>query len=200
MVEVRGSERSGDEPVFWTFDMVEARLIETVRCWRRMPGGGRWPYAGDGPWHLITAAARAQTVADFLLDQVQMGHEERPRAGPLLRSEIAAMEEATEWLTWIGDERQRLALVGGLAERARGRKSPGWTALREALADPASPAGLQRRYERAIGFIANVLNARSGQPWARNGVRVRYPKAVVETVERLEMAENCARNVSRPGK
>jgi hypothetical protein len=39
---------------FWTFDAVEERLIEAMRLWWRSPGGGRWPFASDAPWHLMT--------------------------------------------------------------------------------------------------------------------------------------------------
>mgnify|MGYP003577860621 CR=1 FL=1 len=49
------------EASFWTYERVEERLVETMRCWWRMPGGGRWPFAGDGPWHL---ARRENTPFD----------------------------------------------------------------------------------------------------------------------------------------
>lgn len=173
---------------FWTFDMVEARLVETVRCWWRMPGGGAWPFASDGPWHLI----RKQWEDWDARDPKPVGRL------PLRRAEIAAMEEATDWLTYVPDERARQMLIVGLLERARGKTQTGWAALREQLREPLSPAAMSMRYSRAISFIANVLNARSGIPFARKGVRCRYPAAVLEVVERLKVAENSAGNVSSP--
>jgi hypothetical protein len=185
--------------VFWTYDEVEARLIEAVRCRRRMAGGGRWPFAGDGPWHLIPAAARAETLADFLLDAAQMGHDEVPREGPPSRAEIAAMEQAEEWLTYIDDDRQRLALAGGLIERAKGRKRIGWKALRDRLGEAVTPAGMERRYARAVALIAGVLNMVAGHKVSNlKGASGPSRDEVRRVVDRLKMAENCGGSLSSP--
>lgn len=193
------TSQKGSEATFWTFDSVEERLIEAVRCRWRMPGGGRWPFAGDGPWHLIPEAARAETVADFLLDQAQMGRDASAREAPPRRSEIAAMEEAEEWLTFIADDGKRLALAAGLIERAKGRKRVGWTALVARLQVAVSPAGLERRYAAAVTLIAGVLNARAGHGYrSARGALAGWPPEVREIVDRLRMAENCGGRLSSP--
>jgi hypothetical protein len=179
----------GDDPQFWTFDMVEARLAEAVRCWWRMPGGGQWPFASDGPWHLI----RKQWEDWDARDPKPIGRL------PLRRAEVAAMEEATEWLTYVVADGTRRLMIAGLIERAKGRKQTGWAALREQLQDPGTSAYMSMQYSRGIGFIANVLNAMSGVPYAPKGVRMRYPKAVLDAVERLRSAEICGGRLSSPG-
>src|SRR5688500_6032382 len=115
-----------EDAQFWTYDMVEARLVETVQLWWRMPGGGRWPFASDGPWHLIRAEWGDYADAEAVL-----------RSLPLRRAEIAAMEEATEWLTGGDDDAKRRVLVLALIERAKGKKQVGWSATRDALREPA---------------------------------------------------------------
>jgi hypothetical protein len=185
------SGEAGDEAMFWTYDAVEERLVETVRCWWRMPGGGGWPFASDGPWHLIRKEWEDWDARD-----------PKPlRRMPLSRAEMRDMAEATEWLTWIGDDGQRRALVGGLLDRAKGRKRIGWEALRERLGEPElTGAAIQYRYSRAVTFIANVLNAMSGMPFvSRGGVRARYPKDVLAFVARKKDEAFQPRNMSTPG-
>lgn len=191
-----GDGSVGETPVFWTFDMVEARLIEAVEVRRRMPGGGRWPFAKDGPWHLIPEAARAETVADFLLDAALMGHEDRFSAPS--RAEIAAMEEAEGWTLFVGDEGQRQALAAGIVERAKGAKRVGWTRLCERLSFPHAPAAMERRFARAVTTIANVLNALAGHGYrTRKGALAQWPAEVRAMVERVR-AEEVGR-LSSPG-
>jgi hypothetical protein len=187
-VMIGGVESAGDEAQFWTFDMVEARLVETIHCLRRMPGDGRWPFASDGPWHLIRKQWEDWDARD-----------PKPlRRVPLSRAEIRAMEEATEWLAAVADEDQRRIIVAGLIDRANGRTQTGWAALRARLQMPQSSAYLSTRYSRGIGYIANVLNAGSGINWAEKGRRIRYSKHVLDGVERLKAAEIRAGNVSSP--
>ncbi|MEH6723219.1 MAG: hypothetical protein V7686_06835, partial [Qipengyuania sp.] len=38
-----------------TIDDLEERLVGVHALWLRSPGGGKWPFAGDGPWHLAQA-------------------------------------------------------------------------------------------------------------------------------------------------
>jgi hypothetical protein len=176
---------------FWTYDLVEARLVEAVRCWWRMPGGGKWPFAGDAPWHLIRPVVGDYDVGlDKHGKPVKLTTREdapKPRPAPLTRAEIADMEEATEWLTFVGEDKRRV-LVLALVERAKGKKQVGWSAMRETLGQPElTGAGLEYRYSRAVTFIANVLNAASGVPYAsRKGARARWPADVSEAAARLK--------------
>ncbi|QZD87677.1 hypothetical protein [Qipengyuania psychrotolerans] len=42
----------GPSSVPSTLEDLEERLIGVHELWRRSPGEARWPFAGDGPWHL----------------------------------------------------------------------------------------------------------------------------------------------------
>jgi hypothetical protein len=188
-VEAQASNdgRVGDHATFWTYERVEERLIETVRCWWRMPGGGRWPFASDGPWHLIRKEWEDWDARD-----------PKPmRSLPLRRAEIAAMDEATEWITWVPEDKRRV-LVLALGKKAQGLSQVPWRSLLRTLGLSIGAGGLEWRYSQAIELIANVLNALSSNSYAPKGVRVRYPKAVLEIVARVKMAENCAGNASSP--
>ncbi|MGE0178972.1 MAG: hypothetical protein AB7O91_04025 [Sphingomonas sp.] len=140
---------AGGEMAGWTFEAVEQRWIEAMRCWRRMPGGGRWPFAGDGPWNLI------------LKDWWHYGARdpERPRRLPLGREQIAAMEEATEWLGLVPDGDRRLVVLV-LGQKLRGAREVDWPAIRSKLSAEISRKGLYRRYRRAVARVANTLNER----------------------------------------
>lgn len=179
---------SESEEAFWTFEGVEARLVETVRCWWRMPGGGHWPFASDGPWHLVKSELYGPDV-----------DKDAPvRSLPLRRSEIAAMNEATEWVTWVPEDKRRV-LVMALVKLAQGHQRVPWSKLLPKLGVPIGSGGLEWRYSQAVQLIANVLNARSGIAFAPGGRRQRYPQQVRDIVERLRTAENCGGNVSSPG-
>jgi hypothetical protein len=183
----KASSQDREDGTFMTYDAVEARLVDAVRWWRRPEG--RWPFAGDGPWHLIRKEWWDWDARD----------PKRLRDGAPSPAEIDRMEEATGWLGWLEDDGKRRALVAGLVDLAKGRRHPGWSAMRERLGEPGlSGAAVQYRYSQAIRFIANVLNFMSGSDYAPKGMRVRYPKAVVAQVERLRMAKNCGRRPSSP--
>ncbi|HEV7658820.1 MAG TPA: hypothetical protein VGO55_03135 [Allosphingosinicella sp.] len=185
--EASGLGRVGDDATFWTCEAVEERLIETVRCWWRMPGGGRWPFASDGPWHLIRKEWEDWDARD-----------PKPmRSLPLRRAEVTAMEEATEWITWVPEDKRRV-LVLALGKKAQGMSQVPWRSLLRTLGHTIGAGGLEWRYSQAIQLIANVLNALSSNPYAPKGVRVRYSKAVLEIVERVKMAENRAGSASSP--
>jgi hypothetical protein len=193
----RQASEDGREAVFWTYDRVQERLIETVHAWWRMPGGGHWPFASDGPWHLVRTEANAVEVAEKALATAQMAHVERPRPLPLRRAEIAAMEEATEWITWVPEEK-RVALVFGITKLAGGAKQIPWRRLSQRLGTVGS-GGLEYRYSKAIELIANVLNAMAGVKFvSRKGAVATYPKEVRAIVEALKTADFRAGNVSSP--
>lgn len=176
-----------EQNVFWTYDRVVERLIETVRCWWRMPGGGHWPFASDGPWHLVKSELYGPDV----------DRDAPVRALPLRRAEIAAMNEATEWITWVSEEK-RIALVFGIAKQAAGATQIPWGRLRRRLGTVGT-GGLDWRYDKAVELIANVLNAMAGVKYvSRKGAVAAYPKAVREIVERVKSLKSGAGNVSSP--
>jgi hypothetical protein len=180
-IDPPNSGTEGSEAAFWTFEAVLERLIETVCAWRRMPGGGHWPFASDGPWHLIRKEWEDWDARD----------PKALRPLPLRRAEIGAMYEATEWITWV-EEEKRVALVFGLAKLAGGHRQVPWRTLHRRLGTVGT-GGLQWRFDQAVQFIANVLNALSGEAYvSRKGARARWPQPVLDVVGRVEQARRSA--------
>lgn len=137
----------GDAAGLFTFEAVQERLVETVRLWWRMPGGGSWPFASDGPWHLIRKQWEDWDARD-----------PKPlRPLPLRRREISEMEEATEWLLLI-PEADRRVVVLGLVDLAKGRKAISWKRMMRALGMKRGLGGLRMRYERALATLTFRLN------------------------------------------
>ena len=198
--EASAGGRVAEQAVFWTYERVLERLVETVCCWRRMPGGGRWPFASDGPWHLIREEDREHYGSAENISPAAPEHRPDrppPKPLPLRRAEIAAMQEATEWITWVPEDK-RIALVFGLGKLASGASRIPWRRLSRRLGT-VGPGGLEWRFDSGIEMIAMVLNAMAGVRYvSRKGAAAAYPRAVREIVERLKAAENSAGNVSRP--
>lgn len=156
----------GKESGFWTFEEVQARLVEAVHLWRRSPGEARWPFATDAPWHLMTRATRADAgrVKGMDLQRVlneddeqetkQWQGRERPRA--LTREEIARRDQASEWLALV-EEADRRILVLALYDLAAGRRVS-WMAMRGQVGVTLGAGGLARRYSQAITRITTRLN------------------------------------------
>lgn len=129
-----------------SFADIEARLVDTMHLWWRMPGGGRSPYASDGPWELIRAEWGDYADADA-----------RPRMPPLSRADIAAMQEASEWLLWVSERDRRLVTLA-IAALATGAKQVPWKRLLRPMGLQRGADGLRMRYGRAISSIAARLN------------------------------------------
>lgn len=147
---------------FWTFEAVQERLVEAMHLWDRSPGGGRWPFAGDGPWQLITRRVRAAAGGLALMDLWRLEQDERRLGGgerplPLTRSDIARRDEASEWLGFV-PEADREIVVLALGCLARGAKHVPWLRLKHRLGIKFGADGLRKRYSRAITDIAEQLN------------------------------------------
>lgn len=144
-----------DAVEWWTFDLVREALVETAVLWRRSPGGGRWPFASDGPWHLMSreafdydARGGFDTSSDVAL-----------RPLPLDQDEVAWRDLVSEWIMIVpaADDRRLLALC--LDFYARGYRQLPWRRIKRAMGIAHGEAGLRKRFERAVGAIAQGLNA-----------------------------------------
>jgi hypothetical protein len=131
---------------YWTYEDVEERLVEAALLWLRSPGGGRWPFAGDAPWHL----------ADRELYGPDVDKDEPIRPLPLIRAEVARRDEASAWLVHVPDNNRRLTCLV-LMEKARNNGRVGWIRIRRTMNIPYGNEGLRRRYERSIAAIATAL-------------------------------------------
>lgn len=134
---------------FLTFDDVEARLVEAITLWWRMPGGGKSPYATDGPWELIRAEWGDYYDPDA-----------RPRQPPLSRAQIARMQEATEWMRFVPERDRRLVALAVNA-LAKGASQVPWMALRKPMGVKLGAHGLRKRYARALSLVVQRVNGRT---------------------------------------
>lgn len=157
---------------FWTFDAVEDRLIEAMRfAWRDQ--SGTWPFASDGPWHLMRAVAGDYDArGGDLADAAPM-----PRL-PLTRAERARMDETVRWLSFLPEQAStgRPRMGGGCdarlvilatrklaAHRGEGRGHVRWSQLLRHMDLRKGAGALAKRYTRAICAIAIELE-RQGVP------------------------------------
>ena len=140
----------------WTFAAVRDALVETVVLWRRSPGDGVWPFASDGPWHLMVreiakgdydARGGDGTSSDVTL-----------RPLPLTRDEVAVRDARSAWLLHIPAADDRRLVIMALATLATGRQRIPWRQIKRRMGVAFGEDGLRRRYERAITAICERLN------------------------------------------
>jgi hypothetical protein len=140
----------------WSFAEVQEDMVETLLMWRRAPGGGRFPFATDGPWHLI----RKEWEDYDARDPAPL------RRLPLTIADVKRMERVSEWLQ-LAPEGDRQLIVIVLGQLAGGAKRVSWAKVRARLDAEISPRGLGQRYSRAIAAIARALTkGREPRPWA----------------------------------
>lgn len=133
-----------------------------VRCHaleRREPGGGRWPFAGDGPWHLIQAEA-----GDFGGDGQDGVSSSRVPRPPLDSGEVAELALLRRWLLLVPEERDRKLVWTATARLHAGEGRVPWTALGRWMQLSLTPEGVARRYRIAL---AQALCALQGWPKRR---------------------------------
>lgn len=151
------TQRNAD---FWTFEAVEARLVEALHLWRRSPGGGGWPFATDAPWHLMRRVNEVGQGFEFYdargKDLNSSDIAIRPL--PLSIDEVGERDEASEWLGRFVTERDRRLVVHVLVVKAAGR-TVSWLRLRKRFGHQVGAHGLRKRYARAINCICIGLNA-----------------------------------------
>jgi hypothetical protein len=153
---------------FWTYEAVLERLVEALRLWWRSPGEGRWPFASDAPWHLMTRRTRIAEAGLRGMDlqrRLQAEDDEeakrmegRDDRGPLTRDDVARRDEATEWLGWIAPD-SRKVVVAALAQLAAGRTNVDWARVKRTVGAEAGNKGVYRRFSRAVHGVVERLNA-----------------------------------------
>ncbi len=137
----------------WGIWSVEEALIACHDLWWRTPGGGRWPYAGDGPWHLIQGEA-----GDYAGDgQDSTSSSAKPRT-PLSSAEVDERDRMTVWLEWLDDPVDR-----GIVHRAshalwRGETRVPWMEIKRQMGWAKSMDSLAWRYRKGLALIACRLN------------------------------------------
>ncbi len=143
-----------DAVEWWSFDLVREALVETTVLWRRSPGGGRWPFAADGPWHLMSRDVQSDYDArGGDLSEVAL------RPLPLSREEVARRDMVSEWLMLIPAAADRRLLATCLEFHARGYEQLPWSRIMPMMGLSRGKDGLQKRYRASLRAIAEGLNS-----------------------------------------
>ena len=156
---------TGPSGVPSTLEALEERLIAVHDLWRRSPGEARWPFAGDGPWHLAQGEVgdikgdysetliRTDAGRDLLVRKVES---RRPRTA-LDAREVDERDLVTSWLSLVGvEERRMLWLATEALHRGEGRVP--WTALAAWIGWKRTPNRLKQRYREVLGELVCRLN------------------------------------------
>lgn len=144
-----------DAVEWWTYDLVREALIEAMALWHRSPGDGRWPFATDGPWHLMSRDLQADYDARGGFDS-SSAVELRPL--PLSRAEVDWRDRVSHWILLVPDPSDRRLLSVCLDFHARGYQRLPWARIMRRLRLFRGKDGVRRRYRAALGAIASSLN------------------------------------------
>lgn len=134
-------------------DEIEEALVEAHALERREPGGGRWPFAGDGPWHLIRGEA-----GDYGGDGQDGASSSRAPRPPLDAAEVARLAELRRWLQLIPHESDRKLVWIATARLHAGEGRVPWKAVARWMRIDRSPDALALRYRKALAGVVCVLN------------------------------------------
>lgn len=146
-----------DTVEWWSFDLVREALLEAAALWGRSPGDGRWPFAADGPWHLMSRDASA---GDYdARGGFDTSSDVAVRPLPLGREEVARRDAVSEWLGHVADPFDRRLIAAACGWYARGYAQVPWRRVKRQMGVDRGEAGLRKRFERAVGAIAMALNA-----------------------------------------
>lgn len=166
----------------WTWQAVEDRLVEAMRCWRRSPDAeARFAIGGriSSAWQHYAPSRRDLALWDMLLEL----QAPTPRALPLSRAEVADMLEASDWLRLVREDDRRLVVIA-LGILASGAAAVPWMKLKRTMNIAYGADGLRKRYSRALTDVAKALE-KAGPTQQGAGERVARSRA-----EALGMAGN----------
>lgn len=141
---------------FMTFDDVEARMVDALHLWRRAPDRERGWLHVRSFWPEIRRSEFIRVVGGEL-DWPDPTPDLRPL--PLTRAEVAAMNEAADWLKHAPEQDRKLVALS-LGCLAAGHKQVPWSKLKPLLGVDYGVHGLRKRYCRAVATIAAELNSR----------------------------------------
>lgn len=157
-------------------DALEDAFVRCHLLEAREPGGGRWPFAGDAPWHLMERAHVDDTpdLAEHsvTLIETETGQQlevrkvdsRSPRV-PLDAAEVAELSTLRRWLLLVpdaaaplGSDHDRRLVWFATGRLAAGEGRVPWKALRRWIGSPRTPDALVRRYRMALGLVVCRLN------------------------------------------
>lgn len=150
-----------DAVEWWTFDLVREALVEAAELWRRTPGEGRWPFAADGPYHLMS---RDGAAGDYdARGGFGSSSDVTVRPLPLGTEECDRRDVVSEWLRFINKDEDRRLVGICCVHYATGRKQLPWDRIMREMGVNHGKDGLRKRFDRAIGAIAEGLNTAETQ-------------------------------------
>lgn len=134
-------------------DELQEALVEAHALERREPGGGRWPFAGDGPWHLIRAEA-----GDYGGEGVDGVSDRRVPRPPLDQGEVARLAELRRWLQLVPHESDRKLVWVATGRLHAGEGRVPWKAVGAWLKLDRSPNAIMYRYRKALAVVVCEIN------------------------------------------
>lgn len=153
-----------------SIEELEERLIACHELWWRTPGEGRWPFAGDGPWHLIQGEAgdyagvgsdgaeEYETRSGRRIElKLRVVDSAAPRV-PLSRAEVSARDRVTAWLELLPDPFDRALVWRASMRPGRAQVRPSWKRIGGELGWRGSENGLKWRWRKAMAALVCALN------------------------------------------
>ena len=171
-----------------TVEALQERLVAVHLLWRRSPGGGASPFAGDGPWRLMLREVGdiAGYYSETLITNeagkqllVRKVDQRAPRT-PLSAAEVGERDTVTGWLGLVPDALDRKLVWLATAHLARGEDAPGWTEIRRITGAAVTPQRLAWRYKQALAVLLCALHGvpvRHARVIAARGVAALRPDA-----------------------
>lgn len=133
---------------FWSFALVEERLIEAWRFLQRLPDRE----AGWLRTHVMSL------WREVVPDRLERFEEAAPVRLGLRSREVDRMEETLAWLDHTRPvDRRLIGFV--LRYLAMDQAHPEWLTIRTQMGWDGTPDALRKRYNRSITRIAHALNA-----------------------------------------
>lgn len=137
-----------------SFDDVQERLVEAMRCSWRQPDRERG-------WIKVRSLWPAFRRHTWFGDYGESASDAVPRSAPLSRREIAQMDQAFSWVEAVsGDDRRLIGLAVSALARGEGRVP--WRRLLGPMGLKLGSDGLRMRYGRAMRKV--VERANGGNP------------------------------------
>lgn len=148
---------------------LEEAFVRLHALERRVPGGGRWPFARDIPGHLIAPEIAGEWSETLLVTEagkelpVRKIDSLAPRS-PLDTREVAEYERLKGWLM-LAPASERSLVWEAAKMLERGEPRPAFGELKRMLKYPRTAQRLGQVYRLALWRIVAQLNGRTRQ-WA----------------------------------
>lgn len=138
-----------------TIFAMEEMLIECHDLWHRSPGQARWPFAGDGPWHLLR---RDGGAGDYGGDGQDGVSSDKPPRTPLRTREVDRRDLVTGWLGAVPEiiDRRMIWLATRQLHKGEGRIP--WKALKGWLGYERTTRALAWRYRVVLARMVCQVN------------------------------------------